>query len=68
MDRLRQSGRNDKALAHARGNAIPHALLREILSRIRALTNLRVVSDDASDTGYRVEVGPFPGWKKLPEW
>jgi WD40 repeat protein len=40
----------------------------EILGRIRALTNLRVVAEDASDTGYRVEAGPFPGWAKLPEW
>jgi WD40 repeat protein/DNA-binding winged helix-turn-helix (wHTH) protein len=40
----------------------------ELLDRIRGLTNLRVVADDASDTGYRVEAGTFPGWAKLPEW
>jgi WD40 repeat protein len=40
----------------------------EILERIRALTNLRLVADDASDTGYRIEVGPFPGWKSVPTW
>jgi WD40 repeat protein len=40
----------------------------EILERIRALTNLRVVPDEESGTGYRVEVGPFPGWKTLPTW
>ena len=40
----------------------------EILERIRALTNLRVVPDENSDTGYGVEVGPFPGWKTLPSW
>jgi len=40
----------------------------EILEKIRALTNLRVIADDASDTGYRIEVGPFPGWKTLPAW
>ena len=40
----------------------------EILERIRALTNLRVVPDESSGTGYRVEIGPFPGWAKLPEW
>ena len=39
-----------------------------ILERIRDLTNLRVVPDDASDTGYRVEVGPCPGWATLPKW
>jgi WD40 repeat protein len=40
----------------------------EILDRIRALTNLRVVEDDRSENGYRVEVGPFPGWKNMPAW
>jgi len=40
----------------------------EILERIRALTNLRLVPDDASGTGYRIEVGSFPGWKTLPSW
>lgn len=36
----------------------------EILERIRGLTNLRVVPDAGSATGYKVEIGPFPGWKK----
>jgi hypothetical protein len=40
----------------------------EILERVRAHTNLRVVPDDSSGTGYREEIGPFPGWKKLPSW
>jgi WD40 repeat protein len=40
----------------------------EILERIRGLTNLRVVPNESSDTGYRVEIGPFPGWAKLPQW
>ena len=40
----------------------------EILQRLRGLTNLRVVPDESADTGYRVEAGPFPGWKKLPSW
>jgi WD40 repeat protein len=40
----------------------------EILDRLRGMTNLHVVPDDESDTGYRVDVGPFPGWKNLPEW
>jgi len=38
----------------------------EILERLRGFTNLRVVADEGSDTGYRVEIGPFPGWKVLP--
>jgi WD40 repeat protein len=40
----------------------------EILKRLRSFTNLRVVPDESSDTGYRVVVGPFPGWKTLPAW
>ena len=28
--------------------------------------NLRVVADENSETGYRVIIGPFPGWKTLP--
>ncbi|MGH9324925.1 MAG: WD40 repeat domain-containing protein [Vicinamibacteria bacterium] len=40
----------------------------EILERIRGLTNLRIVSDQSSESGYRVEIGPFPGWKSLPSW
>ncbi len=46
-----------------------HMLPREeVLSKLRALTNLRVVPDPDSGTGYKVEVGPFPGWAKVPEW
>jgi len=40
----------------------------EVLNRIRGMTNLRVVPDESSGIGYRVEIGPFPGWAKLPEW
>jgi WD40 repeat protein len=40
----------------------------EILGRLRSYTNLRVVRDEATTTGYRVEPGPFPGWAVLPEW
>ncbi len=44
-----------------------HTLPREeLLSKLRALTNLRIVPD--SGTGYKVDVGPFPGWTKVPEW
>ncbi len=46
-----------------------HTLPREeLLSKLRALTNLRVVLDPDSGTGYKVAVGRFPGWAKLPEW
>ena len=45
--------------------ALPY---EELLERLRALTNLRVVKDEDSPTGYGVEPGPSPGWEKLPTW
>ena len=41
---------------------------RELLARLHEQTNMRVVPDEKSKTGYRAEVGPFPGWKTLPKW
>jgi WD40 repeat protein len=40
----------------------------ELLAKLRTLTNLRAVADAKSATGYKVEVGPFPGWAHVPEW
>jgi WD40 repeat protein len=40
----------------------------ELMSKLRSFTNLEVVEDEASSTGYRLEVGPFPGWKDVPSW
>ncbi len=40
----------------------------EFLNRLRALTNVRVVADKASQTGYRLDKAPFPGWEKAPTW
>jgi WD40 repeat protein len=40
----------------------------ELLDRLRSYTNLRVVEDADSGTGYRVEAGPFPGWNHQPDW
>jgi WD40 repeat protein len=40
----------------------------EILARLRSFTNVRAVRDAASGEGYRLEPGPFPGWKTIPEW
>ncbi len=40
----------------------------ELLAKLRSLTNLRVVADAASATGYKIEIGPFPGWKTPPTW
>ena len=40
----------------------------ELLEGLRAVTNLRVVEDEGSDTGYAIETGPFPGWRTVPAW
>ena len=46
-------------------HTLPHD---ELLAKLKSLTNLRAVRDLASDTGWRIEIGPFPGWKDLPTW
>jgi hypothetical protein len=40
----------------------------EVMAKLRALTSLQVVEDAASATGYKVDIGPFPGWKDVPAW
>ena len=41
----------------------------ELIGRLQSFTNLRVVRDsEGSETGYRVEAGPFPGWGTAPAW
>lgn len=40
----------------------------ELLRRLRTFTNLRAVPDPLSATGYKLEIGPFPGWASSPEW
>ncbi len=40
----------------------------ELLAKLRSLTNLRAVEDPDSPTGWKLEVGPFPGWEKVPSW
>ena len=40
----------------------------QLMAKLRALTNLQVVADATATTGYRVEVGRFPGWKDVPAW
>jgi WD40 repeat protein len=46
-------------------HTLPHD---ELLAKLRSLTNLRVVRDPSSATGWKVEVGLFPGWAQQPEW
>jgi len=43
----------------------PHA---ELLRRLRALTNLRAVPEPGSDTGWKIEAGPFRGWDRDTAW
>jgi hypothetical protein len=38
------------------------------MAKLRSFTNLEVVEDEAASTGYRLEVGPFPGWRDVPTW
>jgi WD40 repeat protein len=46
-----------------------HTLPRdELIAKLHTLTNLRAVRDDESSTGWKIEVGPFPGWTTVPEW
>jgi WD40 repeat protein len=46
-----------------------HTLPRsELISKLESLTNLRVVRDEDSSTGWKLEAGPFPGWETAPEW
>jgi WD40 repeat protein len=46
-----------------------HTLPRtELIAKLKTLTNLRLVRDEESSTGWKFEVGPFPGWASVPEW
>jgi WD40 repeat protein len=46
-----------------------HTLPREeLIAKLKTLTNLRVVRDAESATGWKLEVGPFPGWETVPTW
>jgi hypothetical protein len=38
------------------------------ISELKTLTNLRVVRDEESSTGCKVEIDPFPGWETVPTW
>ena len=43
--------------------------LDELLERLRAVTNYRVVEDAATPGGYRLDFEPFKGWKgEPPRW
>ena len=42
--------------------------LPELLARLKAQTNVRLVADAAAPGGHRTEFGPFPGWAEVPTW
>ncbi len=46
-------------------HTLPHD---ELIAKLESLTNLRAVRDVASSTGWKIEVGPFPGWRNIPTW
>jgi WD40 repeat protein len=46
-------------------HTLPHD---ELVATLHALTNLRAARDPASDTGWKIEIGPFPGWATVPTW
>jgi DNA-binding winged helix-turn-helix (wHTH) protein/WD40 repeat protein len=46
-----------------------HTLPREeLIAKLKTFTNLRIARDGDSSTGWKVEVGPFPGWENVPTW
>jgi WD40 repeat protein len=46
-----------------------HTLPRDqLMAKLDELTNVRAVRDDDSPTGWKLVVGPFPGWETLPTW
>jgi len=46
-------------------HTLPHD---ELLAKLKSLNNLRAVPDPASNTGWKTEIGPFPGWANVPVW
>jgi WD40 repeat protein len=46
-------------------HTLPHAGL---VAKLKSLTNLRAVRDAKTAGGWRIETGPFPGWKNMPTW
>ena len=42
--------------------------LEQLLAGLGSLTNLRAVPNEASSTGWSIEIGPFPGWQVVPQW
>jgi WD40 repeat protein len=46
-----------------------HKLPRqELIAKLKSLTNFRAVADATAPNGWKIEIGPFPGWKDVPTW
>ncbi len=41
---------------------------RELLAKLKSLTNLRVAPDPDDPDEYVVRAGPFPGWETVTSW
>ncbi len=46
-------------------HTLPHD---ELIAKLKTLTNLRVVRDEQSPTGWKLTHDPFPGWETVPTW
>jgi WD40 repeat protein len=46
-------------------HTLPHD---ELIAKLKSLTNFRAVRDPEAPNGWKIELGPFPGWKDVPEW
>ena len=46
-------------------HTLPHD---ELIAKLKTLTNLRVVRDPESATGWKLTHEPFPGWETVPTW
>ena len=46
-----------------------HTLPREqLIAKLETLTNIRVVREEASPTGWTLTHEPFAGWTEVPTW
>ena len=46
-------------------HALPHDAL---MAKLDTFTNVHLVEDESTPTGYRADVRPFPGWETPPTW
>lgn len=43
-------------------------LYDDLIAKLHSLTNLRIVEDPDSPSGWKLDYDPFPGWQEVPEW